>query len=195
MTFSLSLPELHAEHLRTTSWSPQHRLYKRKQRTSPNLISCVIQHLNLRNSDSYLAWWFGSSSCCTRPPPAASHGETRGPWSFLDSKVYAWVPQTSGRAGTWCRPAACGFPGSSPLPESSSAAVGHWRRPERQLEGVSESDNFKWHGQVSKRKWFHSRSYLQHHVCVVVGLDVIEADDSRQVGGPIVGSIQFALFI
>lgn len=37
--------------------------------------------------------------------------------------------------------------------------------------------------------------YLQHHVGVVVGLDVIEADDSRQVGGPIVGSVQFALLV
>lgn len=37
--------------------------------------------------------------------------------------------------------------------------------------------------------------YLQHSVGVVIGLDVIEADDSRQVGGPIVGSVQFALLI
>lgn len=37
--------------------------------------------------------------------------------------------------------------------------------------------------------------YLQHDVGVVIGLDVVEADDSRQVGGPIVGSVQFALLI
>lgn len=37
--------------------------------------------------------------------------------------------------------------------------------------------------------------YLQHYVGVVIGLDIIEADDSWQVGGPIVRSIQFALLI
>lgn len=42
---------------------------------------------------------------------------------------------------------------------------------------------------------FCSDLYLQHYVGVVIGLDVIEADDSRQVGGPIVCSVQFALLI
>lgn len=78
---------------------------------------------------SYPAWWFGSSSCCTGPPLAASRVETRGPWSFLDSTVYAWARRTSAPAGTWCRRVACGSPCSSPPPGNSSAGAGRWRRP------------------------------------------------------------------
>ena len=38
-------------------------------------------------------------------------------------------------------------------------------------------------------------AYLQHHVGVVVGFDVVEPHDAGEVGGAVVRPVQFALLV
>ena len=40
-----------------------------------------------------------------------------------------------------------------------------------------------------------SMAHLQHHIGVVIGLDVVEPDDTREIGGAIIGSVQLALLV
>lgn len=144
--FSWCLPEHHVGHSGTKTGSQQHPLQDREQTATWFILQkvrrakypfttietlfktelcCGILGYVVWLHVPYLAWWSGSSSYCTAPQPATSHGETRGPWSSSGSTVCAWAHQTSAPGGTWCHQAACGFPGSFPLPGSSSSAEAH----------------------------------------------------------------------
>lgn len=87
-----------------------------------------------------------------------------------------------------------GWPADSPVVLLLQEIVPQGRDIGEGLREWFEVVNFQCHGQVYKMM-FRSDLYLQHNVGVVISLDVIEADNSRQVGGPIVRSVQFALLI